>query len=160
MIAEKAAVNGASSRDAADTLFLFVRCHEWLVALDGYWIDRMVLASELPAAEAGETNLSGPLAPGLVGKLMIDGHAWPAWDLGLILDMDPLESAWVLMRCGLAEGEKVAVALRVGSCISFGPLDPKQRTPLPWSMCRKPGVFDAAFRRKWPVLALMERRWG
>ncbi|MFO0744404.1 MAG: hypothetical protein U1F43_01875 [Myxococcota bacterium] len=125
----------APAQAQAAELHLVLEAHGHLLALSTAVIERMRLAEEVkPRAVIG----------GLVVES--DGHAWPTWNLGTLLGLAPLSSAWILMHVPHATGS-VRVALQTGPCLVVRPI--ARLGALPIGIFRErqgalAAVFDAA----------------
>jgi hypothetical protein len=92
-------------------LSVFVDCHGLVLAMPVRQIERLVLSEEVvltrrsqgvPIAVAGSTR-------------------YAAWSLGRLLEVGPLETAWVLLRLP-HEGGELPLALSTGRCLLVAPL--------------------------------------
>jgi hypothetical protein len=125
--AGEAVVSAALPVPAAAGLSLVVRCHAWVLALDGECVDRVAGTADLP--EPVRPLLTGaPAALGLVTPA--DGVAHAAWDLGRLLGLGDVAGAWVLLRLPF-DGSGLPVALRTGPCIGVNALARTAVRPLP-----------------------------
>lgn len=100
----KPAVNAAPKRVAE--LGVIVRAHHLLIGVPARYVDRLVLPHEVREVRVG--------APGVVEAA---GRSYAAWDLGVLLGLPLLSSAWVLARAPRPSGDEVRVALRTGPCV-------------------------------------------
>jgi hypothetical protein len=126
---------------AASELCIVFECHAIVCALPVRLVDRLVLAEEatlLPAAGAGRT-LDGE-------RLVVSaGQRFAAWDLGELVELPPLSTAWVLL--GIPHrSASVALALRTGRCRAVERLGRTVGVP-PGVFRRRKGAFPAAFAR-------------
>jgi len=101
----------------APPLSLFVRCHQWLVAVPALTVAQLALIDEpgwrLVPGGAGLGTLSHPL-----GTCQVH-------DLGVLLDLPPTPQVWLR----ITSGQGPDWALRAGRCLHVGALPPT--LPLP-----------------------------
>jgi hypothetical protein len=91
-------------------LAVVVRAKDLCVALPAGRVTRLVIADELPVLREG--------APGL---LDVAGAPYASWDLGELLGVGRLSTAWVLLAVP-AGGADVRIALRTGPCVAVVPM--------------------------------------
>ena len=122
---------------------LVAECGEHLVAFPtgrvvaGRLADGVdVTKSSFDTSRPGERARLPPVA-------IINGEAWVAWDMGLLLGKRSATHAWVLVRLPYGEGT-LRLALRTGRCLAVA--TPEGRTTLPPSMfARRAGALASAF---------------
>jgi len=134
--------------------YTFLRCHDWFMALGLGYVDRMLLPEKLRVVSQ-ELGPSGRIAsggsspqPGYLGVVLLDGRYLSAWDLGLMLGLESTDRSWLLMSVPF-EGKILHLALRAGTCLSVGRLDPRQLSAIPRGVMRD-GLhpFSATFDAK------------
>jgi hypothetical protein len=116
---------------------VLVACHSFLVAIPTRTVARLFLPDEVRAA--------GHLAEGspLLGTVRAGDRLCAAWDLGQVLDLPPLTSAWVVVEAG-SEGRPLPIALRTGVCALV--TEVRADCALPGRIFQKRGqAFPAAF---------------
>jgi hypothetical protein len=86
-------------------LAVIVAAHGVAVAIAARWVSRLALPSDVRAVRSGK--------PGLVA---IAGTLHASWDLGELLGLGPLSSAWVMLDVPHKKGT-LRVALRTGACL-------------------------------------------
>lgn len=128
-------------------LHLFVQCGSWVVSFTAGDVERLLL----PGEAVVEVDSGGP--EGCLGRLTADGRRYSAWDLGILLGLEPQGEAFVLLA---GRGAHVpALALRTGACLSVGPLPSGRAAPVPPRAFRsRRGAVAAAFL---PAKALQRR---
>ena len=116
---------GGASRagEVAEAAVVF-RCQSHLLAVASRWVERLLMSEEVKAEE-------GAGAEG-VARVWIDGHAWAAWDLGVMLGVGSQTVAHVLLRVPWRNGS-IRLALRTGPCLAV------RRLPPTWPL--RPEVF-------------------
>jgi hypothetical protein len=123
---------GRPGRKADDPreLCVVLSCHHLVCAIPTRWIDRLVQPEEVatiaPAAAPADAS-----APRLV---LVGERRFAAWNLGTLLGLAPLDTAWVLLRFP-HRGDELAIALHTGACLVVQPLTPGIGLPA--------GVFSA-----------------
>lgn len=116
--------NGAAREGGAADAAVVFRCQSHLLAVATRWVERLLMREEVRAEE--------PAAGGGVARIWVDDLPWAAWDLGVMLGMGPLASAYVLLRVPWRAGT-TRLALRTGPCLAV------QRLPPTWPL--RPEVF-------------------
>jgi hypothetical protein len=86
-------------------LAVIVAAHSIAVAIGTRWVSRLALPSDARVIRTGK--------PGLVA---IAGATYAAFDLGELLGLQPLSSAWVMLDVPHAK-RTVPIALRTGACL-------------------------------------------
>jgi hypothetical protein len=135
--------DGALEREsfAAGELCIVFECHAVVCAAPARLVDRLVLAEEatlLPAASPGSA---------LDGERVVvsAGQRFAAWDLGELLELPPLSTAWMLLRLP-HRSASITLALRTGRCRAVERLGHTVSVPRGVFRRRK-GAFPAAFAR-------------
>ena len=128
-------------------LWLFVRCHDRLLAFAADWIERVLLPEDVPpvrpAAAMGLAQTAASAA--CLGSIELDGVAYPAWDLGLLLGLPAVAKAWILLRLPRLQGT-LPLALRTDECLHIGPLPARQTSRLPPGIVgTRPRAYRCAF---------------
>ena len=134
----------AAVRVAAESgLWLYVRGLERLMAMPAEVVERALLVDEAPEPDWPEPR---PIeAPhGCLGRLVVRGAAYGAWDLGRLLGGEAAHRSWILLRLPRG-GQTYPVALRADECLHVGALPPGRRLELPPGTLRGRAVFRAAF---------------
>jgi hypothetical protein len=104
-------------------LSLFFRCHGAVLAIAARWVERLLLAEEVALPE-GQSRVQG------AGQVIeVAGAPYAAWDLGQMLEVSPMQHAWVLMKVPYA-GKEVPMALRTGPCLIVQPLAGSTNLPI------------------------------
>jgi hypothetical protein len=112
----------AKQLNHADALCVVFECAPWAFAVPTRWLTGLLTVDEgqLWAGGArGETRTAGdPRGPVARHALLLVGARWfAAWDFGVMMNLPPLQHAWLLMLVPHG-GQEVPVALRVGHCSS------------------------------------------
>jgi hypothetical protein len=132
---------GSPAPGRAGELCVFLDCLGFLVAVAVKAIDRLILASEVEAADGSAVEIAR-LFDGQ-DLVRVADAPFVAWDLSLLLAVTPFTSAFILLRIGHA-GREIPVALRTGPCLFIKPLS--GFTPLPPGVFRgRPGAIAGAF---------------
>jgi hypothetical protein len=102
-----ARLNGAPLLDLTPKgeLAVIVAAHGIAVAIATRWVSRLALPADVRTIRSGK--------PGLVA---IGGAICASWDLGELLGLEPLSSAWVMLEVPHAK-KSLRVALRTGACL-------------------------------------------
>jgi hypothetical protein len=114
-----------------------VACHSFLVALPARSVVRLALPDEVTDAvwNAGDTPF--------LGTVRAAGRICAAWDLGQMLEMAPLTSAWAVLDVDYG-GASVSIALRTGVCALV--IEVRPEASLPGRIFRsRSRAFPAAF---------------
>ncbi|HYQ01848.1 MAG TPA: hypothetical protein VER96_24410 [Polyangiaceae bacterium] len=109
--------------EAQSELCLVVACHTFVVAIPVRFVTRLVLNEDVT-----KVPTSGP------ELVQSGGEQFVASNLGALLDLPPLNEAWVLLRVPHAFS-RVPLALRTGACLVVREV--RVEAPLP------PGLFRA-----------------
>lgn len=123
-------------------LSVILECHALVCAVPALSVERLALRDEV-TLEGPSTDLDG------TSTVLASGTRFAAWDLAQLLELGPLDVAWILLRIPSSEGP-VPIALRAGACLVVQRLPPPM--PLPESLFRARarairGVFAASVRR-------------
>jgi hypothetical protein len=116
---------------------VFLECHGALLALPSRRVVRLVLREEV--------TLKPSSIPG-VPLAVVGGRAYTAWNLGQLLELPPVDAAWVLLRIP-HEGAELPLALATGRCLLVAPLG-REATSLP------PGLFRGRHNALWGAFSL------
>ncbi len=118
-------------------LSVLVACHSFLVALPTRSVVRLFLPDEVTeVARDGENGA-------FLGTLRAGTRVCAAWDLGRMLELEPLDSAWVVLDVDRG-GRRVSIALRTGVCALVVEVRPE--ASLPGRLFRaRSQAFPAAF---------------
>jgi hypothetical protein len=115
-------------------LAVLVACHSFLVAIPAKRVARLVLPEEVSA-------VTGPSRGALLGSVRAGDRVCAAWDLGVLLELESLDRAWVVLD---GDGRGTPVALRTGVCALVAEVTPE--TSLPGRIFRRRAqAFPAAF---------------
>jgi len=117
-------------------LSVLVACHTFLVALPARSVVRLFLPGEVTerVTETGDA---------LLGTVRAADRLCAAWDLGRMLELDPLTSAWVVLDVERG-GRRVSIALRTGVCALVVEVRPEAALPTRTFKARAQ-AFPAAF---------------
>jgi len=124
----------------AATLCVLAACHHVLVAVPVRWVARLVLPDEVTAISAHGSGR------GCLGTVSAGGVPYAAWDLGELLGLAPLTTAWILLEVHDG-GVPISIALRTGACLMVQPLRPEASLPGTIFQTRQtafPAAFSAA----------------
>jgi hypothetical protein len=121
----------------AAELSVLVACHSFLVAIPVRNVVRLYLHDEIgPLARTGQGGAQ-------LGTIRADNRVCAAWDLGALLELAPLDRAWVVVDVE-RDGKRVPIALRTGACALVAPVRPD--ASLPGRIFRtREKAFPAAF---------------
>ena len=102
-------------------LSVLVACHTFMVALPARSVVRLFLPGEVTehVSETGNAFL---------GTVRAADRVCAAWDLGRMLELDPLTSAWVVLDVERG-GRRVSLALRTGVCALVVEVRPEAALP-------------------------------
>ena len=118
-------------------LAVLVACHAFLVALPARSVVRLFLPHEV--TDLALTEGRGPF----LGTLRAGGRVCAAWDLGTMLELEPLSNAWAVLEVARG-GAHATVALRTGVCALVAEVSPE--SSLPGRIFRsRAQAFPAAF---------------
>lgn len=138
------AAPAAAVAPAQGSLHLYVRCHDVVFAVDTAWVDRLFTPDEvgLHPVRPGEPASQ---AEALVGAIDVSGRLHTAWDLGALVGLPPVATAWVALRgIAVVGGAEIPLALRTGACLLVAPIPPV--TPVPRGIFRaRRAAFTAVF---------------
>lgn len=112
-------------------LCLFLECHGTVLALPIRRVQRLLLGEELSVTETGDD----------VAIATAHDGRYAAWNLGRLLDLPPLNAAWVLLHVP-HQGTVLPLALNTGRCLLVAPLA-RSVTSLP------PGMFRDRHNALW-----------
>jgi len=122
----------------APELSVFIDCHGVVLALPVRRVERLVLSEEvsvLPERQGVAIAVAG-------------GQRYAAWNLGWLLELPPLDTAWVLLRVP-HEGAELPLALSTGRCLLVAPLAQGVVASLPLGLFRgRPSALWGAFSVK------------
>ena len=129
----------AKQLNEADALSVVFDCAPWAFAVPTRWLTGLLSVDEgqLWVARArGEPPTAGdPRGRVTRDALLLVGARWfAAWDFGVMLNLPPLQRAWLLMSVPHG-GQEVPVALRVGHCFSVETFE--GAVPLPAGLFRE-----------------------
>jgi hypothetical protein len=143
----------ASAEASASGLRVFVHCPPWVLAISAERVERLLLRDEVYLDRREDVNASAAL-----GLVRVGPAVYPAWDLGLLLGLEPQRDAWVLLRVPFSPAP-LALALRTGPCLSAAVLPASALRALPEALCRdRPGLVTGAFATR--LLRLVGRSVG
>jgi hypothetical protein len=117
--------------EAGADLSVFLDCHGVVLAMPVRQIERLVLSEEVEVTPRSE---GVPIA-------VAGSTRYAAWSLGRLLEVGPLETAWVLLRLP-HEGGELPLALSTGRCLLVAPLT-QEVSALP------PGLFRGRQAALW-----------
>lgn len=121
---------------------LFFRCHEWPLALDVKWVERIVAPESVRLTPVNVPEE----CRGCMGMAAYGDKTYSAWDLGLMLGLKPANQAWILLNLPYGK-QTVALALRTGVCISVGAMAGLVTLPLPGgAMKYRKTAFSSIFQ--------------
>ncbi len=126
----------SATLNARGELAVLVACHTFLVAIPTRTVVRLFMDEEV-------TSLRAEKHGALLGTVRAAGKACAAWDLGVLLDLEPLTRSWVVVDVEHG-GARVPIALRTGACAFVTQVRPE--ASLPGRIFRARGrAFPAAF---------------
>jgi hypothetical protein len=120
-------------------LSVVVGCHGLVCTLPVRHVERLLRRDEVEVVRIARRKGSGPL-PQVVAAA---GEPFAAWNLGTMLELPPLTTAWVLLRIPAGAGEPVPIALRTGACLMVQPLPPAVALPAGVARGRGAGMVGA-----------------
>jgi hypothetical protein len=140
----------------ATELVVVVACHGLICTLPVRRVDRLLLR-EAVSLHTPAGRRQRELGRSLPQVVYAADEPFAAWNLGTMLGLPPVSTAWALLRIG-AEPDSVPIALRTGPCLIVQPAPPA--APLPPSLFRERGAgivgaFSTAQLRGKPVLPTM-----
>jgi len=118
-----------------EELCVVLACHDLVCALPARWVDRLVLPAEVASVA---TSADAAVALVLAGERQL-----AAWNLGTLLGLPPLGTAWVLLRIPF-RGSELPIALHTGACLVVQPLPPALALP-PGAFRARPHAISGAF---------------
>lgn len=127
----------ARQRESAGAVCVFLHCHRHVLAIPTTQVERLLLFDEVGREELVTTKLSAGRGVVPVGSLY-----YASWDLGQMLGLAPLSSAWVLLRVPFLGGE-VRLALKTGPCMAVQPLRSTVALPQGAFRARQEGLSRA-----------------
>jgi hypothetical protein len=123
----------------APELSVVVGCHGFVCAFPVRLVDRLLRREEVEVLPPRVRRGQDPGVP-LPQVVQAGGEPYVAWNLGTMLDLPPVTTAWVLLRVpvpGEAEAE-VPLAVRTGTCFVVQPV--AASVPLPAGLFRARGA--------------------
>jgi hypothetical protein len=120
------------AENAAPELCVFFDCHGMVVAMPVRRVERLLLAEEVAVRPESSHGVSIAL---------VQRRPYAAWNLGRLLELPPLSTAWVLLRIP-HEGADLPLALNTGRCLLVGSLG-RHVTSIP------PGLFRDRHSALW-----------
>jgi hypothetical protein len=133
-------VGARASPEPAAELAVVVACHNLVCALPVRHVERLFLREEVELRAPAHRRPAAPAAR-LPQVVYASGEPFAAWNLGSLLELPPVSTAWVLMRIPVPRGGEpdpgppVAIALRTGPCLVV--------QPMPAAAALPPGLFRA-----------------
>jgi hypothetical protein len=133
----------AAPPEPAPELSVVVGCHGFVCTIPVRYVDRLLRRDEVEVVPPRTRRGREPGVP-LPQVLEAAGEAYVAWNLGTMLELPPVTTAWVLLRVpapplpgGVSDlpGAVVPLAVRTGTCLMVQPV--QVSAPLP------PGLFRA-----------------
>jgi hypothetical protein len=128
-------------------LCVLFECHSVVCALPVRWVSRLLLADEArfvtSSGEAPYQQETRRLELGGSKVVEAYGQRCTAWDLGEMLELPPLRSAWVYITLP-HRNRTVSLALRTGPCLLVGPVSKLTEVPGNIFRARRAGL-PAAF---------------
>ena len=115
----------------APELSVFLECHGFVLAMPIRRVERLVLSEEVTVKSESQ---GVPIA-------VAGNQRYAAWNLGRLLELPPLDTAWVLLRIP-HEGAELPLALSTGRCLLVAPLN-QGVSSLP------PGMFRERHNALW-----------
>ena len=140
-------VNGAAlDITPRGELAVIFAAHGVAVAIAAKWVTRLALPADVKTVRSGK--------PGLVA---VGGAVHASWDLGEILGLGPLASAWVMLDVPHRD-KTLRVALRTGACLVVEGLPRTVEIPRGVLVSRKGavrGAFGATQRHGGALFGLL-----
>jgi hypothetical protein len=135
-VSSRLASSAALLREAepATELAVVVGCHGLVCTLPVRHVERLLRRDEVEAVRLPRRPGAAPL-PQVVAAA---DEPFAAWNLGTMLELPPLTSAWVLLRVPMPTGDPVPIALRTGACLMVQSIPPS--VPLPAGVARSRGA--------------------
>jgi hypothetical protein len=140
----------------ASELVVVVACHGLVCTLPVRGVERLLLR-EAVSLHAPAGRRPRELGPSLPQVVYAADEPFAAWNLGTMLRLPPVSTAWVLLRIG-AGPDPVPIALRTGPCLIVQPLPASAALPPTVFKERGPGIvgaFSTAQLRGKPVAPTM-----
>jgi hypothetical protein len=136
----------------ATELVVVIACHGLLCTLPVRWVERLLLREAVSLHAPPGRRPRDPSLP-LPQVVYAAEEPFAAWNLGTMLALPPVSTAWVLLRVG-PEHDPVPIALRTGPCLIVQPAPAS--APLPAALFRERGAgivgaFSTAQLRGKPV---------
>ncbi len=119
-------------RDAGGEICVFIRCHGHVLAIPTLQVERLMLYDEVTRQVTVPSKMSAPGSAPIRTVVAVGTEYYASWDLGRMLGLAPLQSAWVLLKVPFLGGV-VPLALKTGQPLAVQPL--KSTVALP------PGAF-------------------
>jgi hypothetical protein len=140
----------------ASELVVVVACHGLVCTLPVRKVERLLLR-EAVSLQAPAGRRPRELGRALPQVVYAGDEPFAAWNLGTMLGLPPVSTAWVLLRIG-AGPDPVPIALRTGPCLIVQPVPPS--APLPATIFKERGAgivgaFSTAQLRGKPVVPTM-----
>lgn len=134
--------NQSATQKQTGDIHLYLGCHNWLFALEGSPIERIVLphALDLPAKSGSDSEAYRGVAQ--FGK-----RSYAAFDIGRLMGRRVSIKSFVLMEVSF-EGTSLPMALGFGPCFGVGRLPETALVPLPEGLAAgRNGAMAKAFVR-------------
>ncbi len=125
-------------------LVVVLSCHGLVCTLPVRWVQRLLLREAVSLQPPPGRR---PREVALPQVVYADEEPYAAWNLGTLLGMPPVSTAWVLLSVGTG-AELVPIALRTGPCLIVQPTP--AAAPLPPALFRErgPGIVGAFSTRE------------
>jgi hypothetical protein len=125
----------------AAELAVVVACHGLVCTIPVRHVERLFLREdiELRATSHRRATAGGARLPQVVYAA---GEPFAAWNLGTLLELSPVSTAWVLMSIP-AQPTPVRIALRTGPCLVVQPMPATAALPAGLFRARGGGIVGA-----------------